>query len=215
MRRSKDLEVLFPGLRAGILSATYLEPSRWWSLGDLAFQLEVSPPRLRRDLMSLSAGGVLRSRRAGNRTFFQANGEFALFAELKDLVVKTAGRAARNDGSETILVVEDQPATLKISRILLESWGYRVLEANTAQEAIQMFERNRAAVKLLLTDVVMPDMSGLELAERLRTIEPALRVLFMSGYHSEELAAKESAFLSKPFNPASLAKKVREELDKT
>ncbi len=214
MRKSKDLEALFPGVRSGILAATYLEPNRWWSLGDLAFQLEVPPARLRRDLVSMASGGVLRQRRAGPHSFFQANSEFPLFHELKEIVTKTAGRGAA-PGSETILVVEDQPATLKISRILLESWGYKVLEANGAQEAMHIFERNRPAVKLLLTDVVMPDMSGPELADRLRAIEPSLRVLFMSGYHNDELANQKGAFLPKPFNPASLAKKVREELDKT
>jgi DNA-binding NtrC family response regulator len=117
-------------------------------------------------------------------------------------------------GAETIMVVDDEPATLKISRILLESWGYTVLEARNASEALHLFEQDHSNIRLVLTDVVMPGMSGPELGELLQEAKPGLKVLYMSGYPNDELMRKHLAFLPKPFNPASLARKIREELDK-
>jgi len=209
MRALKTLEALFPGTRHGVLRALYLEPGRWWSLGDLASYLETRPSLLRRDISVLSVEGVLRRQRNGQRTFFQPNPKCPFFAELQGMVAKTAGR---EDGTGTILLVEDEPATLKISRILLESWGYRVLEAKNAGEAIEIFNALEIPVSLLLTDVIMPGMSGPELAERLRKLQPDLRVVFMSGYPSAHLQGKNAAFLPKPFSPDRLARMVQAEL---
>ena len=115
---------------------------------------------------------------------------------------------------ETILVVEDEPATLKISRILLESWGYRVLEAACPKDAIEIFGRHHPGVRLLLTDVTTPGMKGPELAAQLLALKPDLKVVYMSGYHTGQLSP-QGAFLAKPFTPPQgwLAL-IREELDR-
>jgi two-component system, cell cycle sensor histidine kinase and response regulator CckA len=210
---SKAVEALFPGPRHGILTAIFSEPERWWGSAELAERLEVPPGGLLRDLGAMAAGGVLLERRNADGRSYQANPGCPFFAELQAIAAKCASLKG-HAGPETILVVEDEPATLKISRILLESWGYKVLEAHSAYEAIRLFEENREAVKLLLTDVVMPGMGGPELGELLRGAKPELKVLFMSGYPNHELTTGRQAFLPKPFNPAGLARKIREELDK-
>jgi CheY-like chemotaxis protein len=122
---------------------------------------------------------------------------------------------AQSGGGETILVVEDQPATAQITRILLESWGYQVLEAHSAREAVQLYNQHENEIHLLLTDVIMPETTGPQLADQLLDRNPELCVVYMSGYPADELARREeAAFLPKPFNPASLSKMVRKQLDK-
>lgn len=210
MDRLKALEALFPGSRHAILRLIYLEPERWWAIPDLVARLAADVGRLRRQSSALAAGGVLLERGAGNSVEWRANPGFPFFAELQAMAAKCA-RQRGPGGPETILVVEDEPATAKITRILLESWGYKVLEAHTAMEALELFEAHRAGVRLLLTDVVMPGMTGPELARQLRAANPGLRVLFMSGRSEANL---DGPLLSKPFNPAGLARKIREEMDK-
>ena len=210
---TRTLEALFPGPRFRILAAIFADPERWWGLGDLADYVELPPAGLRRELANLTAGGVLLQRRDTTHSHFRANPGCAFFAEIQAIAAKCASLKGL-PGAETILVVEDEPATLKISRILLESWGYKVLEAHNAHEAIQIFEQNHANVRLLLTDVMMPGMTGPELGELLQSAKPGLRVLYMSGYPNDELIRRHLAFLPKPFNPAGLARKIREELDK-
>jgi CheY-like chemotaxis protein len=120
---------------------------------------------------------------------------------------------------ETILLVEDEDPVRAVSVLLLESLGYRVLEAATAEEALGVVEEaHRGKIDLLLTDLVMPGMNGRTLAEALRRREPGLKVLFQSGYTGETVVRHgvlegERAFLQKPFTLASLAKKLREVLD--
>jgi len=211
---SKALDALFPNPRYRILTALFMDPARWWALGDLANHLDVPPAGLRRELAALVEGGVLLERHDTRGGYFRPNPGCPFFAEMQAIAAKCASLKG-HAGPETILVVEDEPATLKISRILLESWGYLVLEAHSADEAIQIFDQNKAAIRLLLADVMMPGMSGPELGELLRAANPDLKVLYMSGYPHEELVAKHLAFLPKPFNPAGLARKIREELDKT
>lgn len=191
----------------------FSEPERWWALEDLACRTEAPEGLVRRDLAVLESGGVLLARRDSAGCRFKANPGCAFFTELRAIAVKCAGLRG-HPGAETILVVEDEPATLKISRILLESWGYRVLEANSAHEAIRIFEEHRDSIRLLVTDVVMPGMNGPELGDLLQGSKPDLRVLYMSGYPNDELIRRRQAFLPKPFNPAGLARKIREELDK-
>jgi CheY-like chemotaxis protein len=210
-RKSKGLDALF-GTRHGILFATHLEPSRWWREEDLAAQFDGTPEGLARNLTALVSAGVLRVRGEGAKTEYQANPECPFFAELQAMMAKTASGARAR--SETILVVDDQPATLKVARILLESFGYSVLAAASGQEALILFRRQQQQIRLVLTDVVMPDITGPQLVERLRRIKPDLRVIYMSGYHDEELQRQGMLFLSKPFNPAGLAKTVREALDR-
>src|SRR6266566_3119134 len=121
-------------------------------------------------------------------------------------------------GTETILVVEDEPAVLSLSRRALEAQGYVVLAASDASDAMRVVERHGGTIHLLLTDVVMPGLSGRELADRLATRRPGIRVLYMSGYPGDAVVQHGalphgSAFLQKPFSPDGLARKVRDVLD--
>jgi PAS domain S-box-containing protein len=120
-------------------------------------------------------------------------------------------------GQETILLVEDEDAVRAIASAVLRRHGYQVLEASTPRTASDLFERYGSAIKLLLTDVVMPEMSGPALAQRLITARPELRVLFISGYSdvaSLDTGNPNVSFLSKPFQASMLASKVREALTK-
>jgi CheY-like chemotaxis protein len=210
-RKSKALAALF-GPRQAILFFTHLEPSRWWSRDDLAKQTEVSVERLTEDLAILSMAEILVMRGESGASEYQANRQCPFFAEIQAMMAKTATRETP-PGSETILVVDDQPATLKVAHILLESFGYKVLSAANAQEAMILFRQHQDQIRLILTDVVMPDITGPQLAERLLRIKPDLRVIYMSGYPNDELRDGGAVFLSKPFNPAGLSKAVREALD--
>jgi PAS domain S-box-containing protein len=121
-------------------------------------------------------------------------------------------------GTETVLIVEDDESLKKIAVKVLEKYGYTVLKAAEGGEALMIFEENKALIRLVVTDVVMPDMSGTELAERLRNMTPDLKVLFMSGYTDDTtihhgIQEKKIAFLEKPFTPEGLVRKVREILD--
>ncbi len=122
-------------------------------------------------------------------------------------------------GSETILLVEDDEMVNMLVQRALQNQGYTLLNARRGQEALTVAARHQGAIDLLLTDVVMPHMSGRELAERLKAQYPHLKVLFMSGYTDDTvvrhgLLAAEIEFLLKPFSPNLLASKVREVLDK-
>src|SRR3989442_1702908 len=121
-------------------------------------------------------------------------------------------------GTETILVVDDEPAVLSLSRRALDAQGYVVLTASDASDAMRVVERHGGTIHLLLTDVVMPGLSGRELADRLATRRPGIRVLYMSGYPGDAVVQPGplphgSAFLQKPFSPDGLARKVRDVLD--
>jgi|Deesub1362A_J573_1020465.scaffolds.fasta_scaffold02235_4 PAS domain S-box-containing protein len=120
-------------------------------------------------------------------------------------------------GSETVLVVEDDGLVRVLARRILEDHGYRVLEAADGREALEICNQLGGEVHLLLTDVVMPKMCGKELAERLRDAYPSLKVLYMSGYSDNTIAHHEVLepdvpFLEKPFSPEQLLHKVREAL---
>ncbi|MFB3923638.1 MAG: CHASE3 domain-containing protein [Terriglobia bacterium] len=127
-------------------------------------------------------------------------------------------RAQLPRGSETVLVVEDEEGVRMLIRSVLESNGYRVLEAEGAAKALELGERSNGKIHLVLTDVVMPEMGGSELAERLARLHPETKVLFMSGYTDDAIVRhgvlkSELAFLEKPFTPEALVRKVREVLD--
>jgi CheY-like chemotaxis protein len=122
-------------------------------------------------------------------------------------------------GRETILLVEDEPAVRELTRTVLSERGYTVIEALTPEDAERLAGINGAEIHLLLTDVVMPGMSGHELAKRLTGRYPNLRVLYMSGYTYNVIAQDGTleegiSFLQKPFTPQVLAQKVREVLDR-
>jgi two-component system cell cycle sensor histidine kinase/response regulator CckA len=122
-------------------------------------------------------------------------------------------------GTETILLVEDEEQVRVVAVQALRRQGYRVLPAQHAGEALLLCERFPEKIDLLVTDVVMPQMSGPELARRLDTVRPDLKVLFMSGYTDDSIIRHgvvevEFAYLQKPITPATLTKKVREVLDR-
>lgn len=121
-------------------------------------------------------------------------------------------------GTETILLVEDDSALRAVTSDLLRGAGYSVLEANNGKDAIELAEQHRDSISLVLTDVVMPGMSGTELIEHLRHLQPRLAILFMSGYASDLLVRAgvpepERFVLLKPFTRIALLKKVRATLD--
>jgi hypothetical protein len=120
-------------------------------------------------------------------------------------------------GEETVLVVEDQAEVRAYAVTVLEAYGYRVIQAESAGQALLMFEGQPERIHLVLTDVVMPGVSGRELAGRLEKLHPGIKVLFMSGYTGNVIARhgvlKEDAeFIQKPFSPQQLATRVREVL---
>jgi PAS domain S-box-containing protein len=121
-------------------------------------------------------------------------------------------------GSETILLVEDEPAVRALVRLALEESGYRVIETSSGNEALAAAAAWRAPIDLLLTDIVMPGMSGPELVDRLAPAQPQMRVLLSSGYTTEALgsrgvAEEGLALIQKPFTPSALARRVRQVLD--
>jgi signal transduction histidine kinase len=126
--------------------------------------------------------------------------------------------AAPAAGTETILLAEDERLVRVLAQKVLERAGYRVLVATGGTEALALAEHHDGPIHLLLTDVVMPEMNGRELARRLAALRPGVRVLYMSGYADEAVAQHGvldpgTAFLQKPFTPEGLAKKVRGVLD--
>jgi CheY-like chemotaxis protein len=118
-------------------------------------------------------------------------------------------------GGETILVVEDEPAMLEVTRRILDSNGYEVLAAGGGAEALRIAEEHDGRIDLLLTDVVMPQMLGREVAERVAALRPGIAVLFMSGYAPPVIApmgdlAAGHQIIDKPFTEAALLQRVRE-----
>lgn len=121
-------------------------------------------------------------------------------------------------GDETILLVEDDASVRQIARIALEAHGYTVYEADNGRNALAALLAAQGPIDLLLTDVVMPELGGRQLAELVRVQRPTLKLLFMSGYIDDavtrhHLLTAGEAFIHKPFSPSNLARKVREVLD--
>ncbi|MFH1379194.1 MAG: response regulator [bacterium] len=122
-------------------------------------------------------------------------------------------------GSETVLLVEDEPLVQSMSeRVLLKS-GYKVVKAQNGEDALRIISSYNEPIHMLLTDVMMPCMGGIELAKRIRTIDPQMKILYMSGYMELPAAGSSSffklnEFLQKPFSIDMLCKKVREVLDR-
>ncbi len=122
-------------------------------------------------------------------------------------------------GTETILLVEDEDGVRALARGALERHGYTIIEACDGEDALARYVRHTGRVALLLTDIIMPRMSGPDLAQRIQAMQPDIRVLYISGYTDstlvhESVATESVAFLQKPFTPDALARKVREVLDR-
>jgi CheY-like chemotaxis protein len=121
-------------------------------------------------------------------------------------------------GYETVLLVEDEPAILNLGRVMLERLGYQVLAAGRPGEAIRLAEEHTGQIHLLMTDVVMPEMNGRDLAKNLLSLYPDLKRLFMSGYTANVIAHhgvldQGVHFIQKPFSLKELTAKVREALE--
>jgi len=132
--------------------------------------------------------------------------------------VAPAQETAPLAGNEVVLLVEDEPAVRSIARRVLERQGYTVLEAPDGREALEVAQQYRQSIQLLVTDMMMPGMSGRDLWAALRAARPELRVLFISGFTDDDmirrgLLDRGSAFLQKPFTPVELARATRVVLD--
>jgi len=123
-------------------------------------------------------------------------------------------------GTETVLVVEDQPALLRLISVCLEKRGYTVLAAEDGTEAIQILENNPGAIDLVVSDIMMPKLNGLELREKAKLLRREMRFLFISGYAEDTIGRTEhlpqdAGYLEKPFLPIELTRKVRELLNES
>ncbi len=121
-------------------------------------------------------------------------------------------------GNETVLIIEDDPDVLDISVTFISNFGYSVLTAGNANEALTVFKKHRREIDLIISDVIMPGMSTQDLVKELVKIEPLCKLLFVSGYTDDAIArhgvlAPNVAFLQKPFSPEDIGKKIREVLD--
>jgi CheY-like chemotaxis protein len=123
-------------------------------------------------------------------------------------------------GTETLLLVEDEEHVRRFARLCLEAQGYAVLDVSSAAEALQVAKAGQKPIHLLVTDVVIPDLGGRELAEGVRRLMPNIKVLYMTGYTNDTvirhgLSEASDALIRKPFTPLELAQKVRATLDAT
>jgi PAS domain S-box-containing protein len=165
-------------------------------------------------IVQQSGGNISVDSELGRGTTFKV---YFPVAEGADTQVIAAVEPTTLQGTETVLLVEDQDEVRKVAQLILHRYGYKVIEARNAGEAWLSCER-QGPIHLLLTDVVMPQMSGKELADRLLKMRPEMKVLFMSGYTDNAIVHHGIlddgiAFLQKPLVPDVLARRIREVLD--
>jgi two-component system, cell cycle sensor histidine kinase and response regulator CckA len=140
-----------------------------------------------------------------------------VFERMAAPVAQEAPAPAR--GSETLLLVEDEPSLRKLMREILRQAGYKVIDAANGGEALLVCEQYSSEIALIITDLVMPGMTGMDLAKRLEALRPGTKVLYMSGYSSHAALAngalvRHEHFIQKPFTPSALTDKVRYTLDR-
>jgi len=141
-------------------------------------------------------------------------------ADVKEAVPgKPAAPVSSVTGTETILVAEDDAQVRRLSKTLLETFGYKVIEAVDGDEAVRKYVENKDSIRLLLLDVIMPRKNGREAYEQIIKISPTVKVIFMSGYtadvmHTKGILEEGLDFVSKPVLPTEFIKKVREVLDR-
>ena len=138
--------------------------------------------------------------------------------EPADPAVARTATAVPRRGTETVLVVEDAASVRMVTRQVLERYGYAVMEAPNGETALGLAAKHHGPIHLLLTDVVMPGLSGRQLAEQLAQLRPDVKVLYASGYADNAIVHHgilESgiAYLQKPYTPETLGRRVREVLD--
>jgi signal transduction histidine kinase len=135
------------------------------------------------------------------------------------LAVKPSETLNSRRGTETVLLVEDEDGVRGLAILALQNQGYHVLSAGSGAEALRVVQKQAGGIDMLVTDLVMPGMSGRDLAEMLLPLYPKMKVLFSSGYTDDVvvrhgLLTEKASFLQKPYTPLSLARKIREILDK-
>jgi len=166
-------------------------------------------------IVKQSGGSIWASSEVGKGTTFQI---FLPQAHAPVEAVAPKPQLTLKPGSETILLVEDDPGVRELVIAMLSSQGYTVLVADHLSEVESVCEKHSGNIHLLLSDMVLPKTSGREIAKRVGTLRPGVKILFMSGYTDDALIRgngldSSSAFLQKPFSKTALALKVREVLD--
>jgi CheY-like chemotaxis protein len=116
------------------------------------------------------------------------------------------------NGTQTVLIVDDEDLLLTMGKTILSTYGYRVLTANGGQKALDILSQNSSSVDLVITDLVMPAMSGRELVEHIRKLSPAMRIICTSGYVWPAGQENDGAYLQKPFTSQELLLKVKQAL---
>ncbi len=167
-------------------------------------------------IVKQSGGHIEVSSKIGGGTVFEIY--LRQLEEISDEAATQVTLSAPPQGSETVLVVEDEEILLELIKDTLEKHGYQVLTAANGREAVELCKRNPSPIHLMLTDVVMPHKNGRELAEYLGPLHPEMKILYMSGYTEDAMVVRglvEEAlpFLQKPFPPLDLVYKVRDMLD--
>jgi two-component system cell cycle sensor histidine kinase/response regulator CckA len=166
-------------------------------------------------IVKQSGGNIWLYSEPGQGTVFKV---YLPVAARKEVEADAPSRSAIPQGTETILIVEDEPQIRQLAVDCLTHRGYKVLPASNATEALRLVEGAQQPIDLILTDVVMPGMSGRELSERASAIQPMIKVLFMSGYTNDAVVNHgvldgATWFIQKPFALEALARRVREVLD--
>jgi two-component system cell cycle sensor histidine kinase/response regulator CckA len=165
-------------------------------------------------IVKQSGGFIWVTSELHNGTIFELY--FPALQEAIELAVPTTRRAEPMRGSETILLAEDDGAVRRLARDVLRKYGYTVLEARDGEEALSVAQQYDDTIHILITDIVMPGLSGCQLGDRLSTLRPGMHILYTSGYSGNLKSAglaRGLPLLSKPYAPAELLYKVREMFD--